>query len=141
MKFAIFETLKSKAGRLTREIFALYLAVRDPRTPWYARALAATVVAYGLSPIDLIPDFIPILGYLDDLVLLPLGVAWVLKMIPPEVMADCRTKAAAHQPQLSRNWCAAAVIVLIWLLGAILLGRLLLDDFLADENWGARFGY
>ena len=81
------------ARRLKREVRALYLAYRDPRTPWYGRMLAALVVAYALSPIDLIPDPIPVLGYLDDLILIPLGVALALRMIPREVMAECRAQA------------------------------------------------
>ena len=141
MKFAIFESLKSKAGKLKREIFALYLAARDPRTPWYAKAVAALVVAYALSPIDLIPDFIPILGYIDDLLLLPLGIWFVLTMIPPEIMAECRTKAAASKGKLPRNWWIAAAIVVLWLLAAILLGRYLLRNFVEPDSWSARFGY
>ena len=141
MKFATVETLKSKAGELKRNIFALYLAMRDPRTPWYAKGVAALIVAYALSPIDLIPDFIPILGYIDDLFLLPLGIWFVLKMIPPEVMAECRTKAAASKGKLPRNWWIAAAIVVLWLLAAILLGRYLLREFLENDKWSARIGY
>jgi uncharacterized membrane protein YkvA (DUF1232 family) len=141
MNLAILDRLKDKAEGLKREIFALYLAARDPRTPWYAKGLAALVIAYALSPIDLIPDPIPILGYLDDLILLPIGIVLVLKLIPHQVMADCRTKAAAHTESLPRNWRAAAVIVVIWLFAAALIGQLLLRNFLGDENLGARFGY
>jgi uncharacterized membrane protein YkvA (DUF1232 family) len=141
MKFAIFESLKSKAGKLKRETFALYLATRDPRTPWYAKAVATLIVAYALSPIDLIPDFIPILGYIDDVLLLPLGIWLVLKMIPSEVMAECRTKAAASKGKLPRNWWIATAIVVLWLLAAILLGRYLLRNFVETDNWSARFGY
>lgn len=111
----LLDRLKDRARRLKREVHALYFACRDPRTPWYAKALAAAVVGYALSPIDLIPDFIPILGYLDDLILLPLGVALVLKMMPPEVMADARAAAEqAGQKPVSRT--AAVVIVLLWVL-------------------------
>jgi uncharacterized membrane protein YkvA (DUF1232 family) len=107
----------------------IYLAYRDPRVPWYARACAAVVVAYAFSPIDLIPDFIPVLGYLDDLVLVPLGITLALRMIPPAVMAECREKAremmAAGKPA---NWAAAVVIIAIWLalaaLGILLVVRL-----------------
>ena len=87
------DALKERALRLKQEVTALGLACRDPRTPWYARLLAVGVIAYALSPIDLIPDFIPVLGYLDDLVLVPLGIALALKMIPLEVMVDARIKA------------------------------------------------
>lgn len=107
---------RERARQLKRETYALYLAYRDPRTPWYARLWTALVVAYAFSPIDLVPDFIPLLGYLDDLLLLPLGVSLALRLIPPAVMADARTRAdtvmAGGKPV---NRAAAAVIVLIWL--------------------------
>src|SRR5207244_2980619 len=103
------QTLKTRARELKRETYVLYLVVRDPRTPWYARAIAAAVVAYALSPIDLIPDFIPVIGYLDDLTVVPLGIALALKLIPAHVMADCRRQAhAVENLPLSRT--AAAVI-------------------------------
>src|SRR5688572_10717316 len=85
--------LRTRARALKSETLALYLAARDPRVPWFAKLLAALIVAYALSPIDLIPDFIPILGYLDDLIIIPLGIAAVLRMVPAEVMNDCRTRA------------------------------------------------
>ncbi len=107
---------RERAQQLQQETYALYLAYRDPRTPWGARIVAALVVGYAFSPIDLIPDFIPVLGYLDDLVLVPLGVLLVLRMIPPDVMADCRARArevvSAGQP-VSR--VAAFVIGALWL--------------------------
>jgi uncharacterized membrane protein YkvA (DUF1232 family) len=118
-------TWKAWAKKLKLEIYALYLVQKDPRVPWYAKLLAACVVGYALSPIDLIPDPIPILGYLDDLILIPLGVALVIKMIPPEVLAECREKARAHANQKKpKNWFAAAIIIGIWVLlavGAIIL--------------------
>jgi uncharacterized membrane protein YkvA (DUF1232 family) len=122
------EPWKQRARQLKTETYALYLAYRDPRVRWYARVFAACVVAYAFSPIDLVPDFIPILGYLDDLVLIPLGIAFALKMIPPEVMAECREKArsrtGAGKP---RNWIAAAIIIAVWLtlatLGIALVAR------------------
>ena len=103
-----------QARLLKREVYALYFAVRDPRVPWYAKALAGCVVAYALSPIDLIPDPIPVLGYLDDLVLIPLGVLAVRRMIPDHVMTECRFKAE-ELTKTPTNWVAAVVIVLIWL--------------------------
>jgi len=107
---------KAAARRLKREVRAIYLAYRDPRVPWYARVFAGLVVAYAFSPIDLIPDPIPVLGYLDDLVLVPLGIALALRMIPAEVMAECRQHAEQEQEQGKPvNWAAAAVIVLIWI--------------------------
>jgi uncharacterized membrane protein YkvA (DUF1232 family) len=106
---------KQRARLLKREVRALALACRDRRTPWYAKVLAGCVVAYALSPIDLIPDVIPVLGYLDDLVLLPLGVLAVRAMIPAAVLAECRARAeAAGEAGRPRNWVAAAVIVGLW---------------------------
>lgn len=106
-------TLKDWARRIKRDVHALYLASRDPRTPWHAKALALCVAGYALSPIDLIPDFIPVLGYLDDVILVPLGILAVVRMIPPEVMAEHRAAAAqAGERPVSRT--AAAVIVCVW---------------------------
>jgi uncharacterized membrane protein YkvA (DUF1232 family) len=107
------------AQSIRRDVHAIYLAARDPRTPWYAKALAVCVAGYAFSPIDLIPDFVPVLGYLDDLVIVPLGILAVLKLIPAEVMADNRAAAArtAGRP-VSRT--AAGVIALVWV-GSIAL--------------------
>ena len=117
MMGSIWQVWKEKARALKRETYAVYLACRDPRVPWYGRVLAACVVGYAFSPIDLIPDPVPILGYLDDLILIPLGIAMVLKAIPPEVMAECREKAAvAMAGGKPRNWIAAGIIVVIWIL-------------------------
>ena len=123
-------TFKRRAGQLKTESYALYLAYRDPRVPWHARAFAACVAAYAFSPIDLIPDPIPVFGYLDDLVLIPLGVALALRMIPPPVMAECRARAQAELAAGKRvNWVAAAVIIVIWLALAGLLVKLAFDWF------------
>lgn len=112
---------KECAKKIQTETYAVYLAYRDPRVPWYARLFAACVVAYAFSPIDLIPDFIPVLGYLDDLVLVPLGIVLALKMIPQPVMAECRQKAQEVMAQGKPvNRVAAAVIVSAWLLLAAL---------------------
>jgi len=110
---------RQRARRLKTETYALYLAYRDPRTPWYARLLAAGVVAYAVSPIDLIPDFIPVLGYLDDLLLVPLGIALALQLIPAPVMAECRARArdAEARGRLDGRGAAAAIVAL-WLFGA-----------------------
>ena len=103
------------------ETYAIYLAYKDRRTPWYARIFAACVVGYAFSPIDLIPDPIPVLGYLDDLVLVPVGVALALKMIPQTVLAECRERAQVVMSQgQPTNWAAAGVIITIWLLLAVL---------------------
>lgn len=113
----MIERWKQRAKQLKKETYALYLACKDPRTPWYARLLAACVVGYAFSPIDLIPDFIPVLGYLDDLILVPLGIAVVLKMIPPPVLAECRDRAQAAMDQgKPTNWAAAVVVIAVWLL-------------------------
>ena len=104
---------RQKARLLKREVYALYLASRDPRVPWYAKVVAGCVVAYALSPIDLIPDPIPILGYVDDLVLIPLGVLAVRRMIPAYVLAECRVRAEAFVDRPS-SWLAAVVIIAIW---------------------------
>jgi uncharacterized membrane protein YkvA (DUF1232 family) len=106
--------LKDRARLLKRDTIALYLAARDPRTPWYAKVLAGVVVAYALSPIDLIPDFIPVLGYLDDLILVPAGIALVLRLVPAEVMTDCRERATA-QAERPTSRVGAAVMIGIWL--------------------------
>ena len=110
------ESWKRWANQLKRETYALYLAYRDPRTPWYAKAFSALVVAYAFSPIDLIPDPIPILGYLDDLILLPLGITLAVKMIPPAVLEESRLHAQSGMEQGKPvNKAAAAVIIAIWI--------------------------
>ncbi len=109
------EKWRLKAKALKKEIFALYYAYKDPRVPWYARLTAIIVVGYAFSPIDLIPDFIPVLGYLDDLILIPLGIALIIKLVPAEVLAECRERADRELTRNKpRNWIAAGVIALIW---------------------------
>jgi uncharacterized membrane protein YkvA (DUF1232 family) len=106
---------KHWARTIKRDAHALFLAARDPRVPWYAKALAITVAAYALSPIDLIPDFVPVVGYLDDLLIVPAGIALVVRLIPPPIMAEHRALAmAAEDRPVSR--AAAAVIVGLWAL-------------------------
>jgi uncharacterized membrane protein YkvA (DUF1232 family) len=108
--------LKAWARSLKTEIHALYLAAQDPRTPWYAKVLVSFVAAYALSPIDLIPDFIPVIGYLDDLIILPLGIFLAVRLVPAEVLAECRVRAAgAGSLPISR--VAAAVIIGLWIAG------------------------
>ena len=110
------ERWRQRARRLKTEIHAIALAYRDPRVPWYARVFAACVVAYAFSPIDLIPDPIPVLGYLDDLVLLPLGVVVALTLIPAPVMAECRQRVRdAAREGRPTNWLVAGLIVVVWL--------------------------
>ena len=113
--------IKSWASRLKRDAHAIYLASRDPRVPWHAKALAIAVAAYALSPIDLIPDFIPIVGYLDEMIILPLGIWLVVSLIPPDIMVECRARAdEAGQRPTSRAGMVA--IILLWIAGALLLG-------------------
>lgn len=113
---SLIRTWKQKARQLKQETYTLFLACRDPRTPWYARLTAAAVVAYAVSPIDLIPDFIPVLGQLDDLLLIPFGVLIVRWMIPAPVMEDCRLRAQEVINQGKPvSWPAAVVIIGIWL--------------------------
>jgi len=124
------QSWKQRARQLKKETYAIYIACKDPRVPWYARLFAGFVVAYALSPIDLIPDVIPIFGYLDDLVLVPLGIILVLKMIPPAVLAECREKAEAAMNQgKPTSRIGAIAIVAIWLLlgivAVIWVGRIL----------------
>ena len=118
---SLFTRARAWARRIKRDTYALYLAVRDPRTPWYAKLFAACVVAYAFSPIDLIPDFIPVLGYLDDVIIVPLGIMLALKLIPTTVMAECRATADANRPSSKpRNYIGAVVVVAIWLLALVL---------------------
>lgn len=107
---------KQKVKQLKREIFAIYFACKHPKVPWYTKILAVCVVGYAFSPIDLIPDIIPILGYLDDLILVPLGIMLLVRMIPADVLAECRQQADATNNSKPKNWIAAAVIIFIWLL-------------------------
>lgn len=110
----MLDTWKQRARGLKREVYALYFACRDPRVPWYAKALAVVIVGYAFSPIDLIPDFIPILGYLDDLVLIPLGVMAVRALVPAPVLDECRERAARMDDKPTSR-VAAAVIVALWI--------------------------
>ena len=115
----MLEQLKARVLLLKNETYAVYLASRDPRTPWYAKAIILFVVAYALSPIDLIPDFIPVLGYLDDLIIVPLGIALALRMIPPQVMIESRELARNVSPSKTVRIVGAGIIVLIWILAII----------------------
>ena len=115
----MWDRLKHWARQLKAETLALWFCCKHPATPLAAKILATLVVAYALSPIDLIPDFIPVLGYLDDVILIPLGIYFTLKLVPPQVIEECRGKArdwiAAQQPK-PRNYVAAAAIVTLWIL-------------------------
>lgn len=118
------EVWRQRARRLKRETYALSLVARDSRVPWYTKALALAIVGYALSPLDLIPDFVPIIGFLDDLILVPLGIVLVLRLTPREVMADCRAQAQydMEHGRLARSLparMATVAIVLAWLIGLI----------------------
>ena len=107
---------KAKSKQFKTEVVALYLASKHPGTPWYAKVLAALIIGYALSPIDLIPDFIPVVGYLDDLILVPAGIALLIKIIPRGILEECRAKAQSDlSNRKPKNWVAAIIIVLIWL--------------------------
>ena len=116
---SLMDRLRAQAVLSKADVLALYLVARDPRTPWLAKAMIAGVVAYALSPVDLIPDFIPVIGYLDDLILIPLGVALAIRLTPHEIIEECREAARQHftggKPQ---SWMAAGIIVLLWLITA-----------------------
>lgn len=115
----MFAALKAWAGRLKRDVVALWLAARDPRTPLPAKVLAGAVAAYALSPIDLIPDFIPVIGYLDDLLIVPAGIWLAVRQLPPPLMAEFREQAMSRVRP--RSLAAAIVIVALWLAAAAML--------------------
>ena len=117
-----FRRMQDRMRRFKNELVAIGLSLKDPRTPWYAKAVAAIVVAYTLSPIDLIPDFMPVLGYLDDLILVPFGIVLAVKLIPTQVMEECRVRAQGTKPR-GRSIFAAVVIVAIWIGLALVVVR------------------
>jgi uncharacterized membrane protein YkvA (DUF1232 family) len=124
----MLERLKHWASAVRRDVHALYLAAQDPRVPWIAKVLASAVAAYALSPIDLIPDFIPVLGHLDDLIIVPLGIVLAVRLIPPELMAEHRAaaQAAIAQPQSTSG---ALVIIAIWTAATMLVFWLAYREF------------
>ncbi len=112
----MIEKIRTWAKQLKRKVLVLYFAYKDNRTPWYAKVFAVCVVAYAFSPIDLIPDFIPILGYLDDVILVPLGVAFALKMLPKAVIQECTVKAEERiKNGKPKNWFVGSLIILVWI--------------------------
>ena len=118
------ESWKEKAKRLKTEVYALYLAMKDSRVPWFAEVLMALIIGYAISPIDLIPDFIPVLGQIDDLIIVPAGIALVIKMIPKNVMKEYRQKAIGESINTRTKWVIAAIIVSIWVFAIYLMFRL-----------------
>jgi uncharacterized membrane protein YkvA (DUF1232 family) len=111
----MLDQLKVRAQALKKEVFAVYLAAKDPRTPWYAKGLIFLIVAYAFSPIDLIPDFVPVLGYLDDLIIIPTGIWLAIRMIPADVLTEARGRVAAGGAQ-GIGRIGAAIIVFLWIL-------------------------
>lgn len=109
----MLDRLRTWAQAIKRDVTALYYAVRDPRVPWYAKLVAGLVLAYALSPIDLIPDFVPVLGYLDELVIVPLGIMLAIRLIPPAIMAEHRAKATGPTP---KSFVGGAITVAVWLI-------------------------
>jgi uncharacterized membrane protein YkvA (DUF1232 family) len=114
------DRLRTWAREIKRDVHALYLSARDPRVPWYAKAAAIAVAAYALSPVDLIPDFIPVLGYLDDLVIVPLGILLAIRLVPSELMAEFRASAVSANGERVLGKYGAAIIVLLWIIGIAL---------------------
>jgi uncharacterized membrane protein YkvA (DUF1232 family) len=122
--------LKNYARKLKQNLFILYLSYKDNRVPWYAKLVAICVVAYAFSPIDLIPDFIPVLGYLDDLIIVPLGISLALKLIPTYIIEENREKAEEiRENGKPKNWLVAVLFILIWILLAFWVGKLLYGLF------------
>lgn len=119
------DKVKAMAREIKRNVFVLYLAYKDPRVSWYAKLVAVGVVAYAFSPIDLIPDFIPVLGYLDDLIIVPLGITIALKLIPQEVIRDCRDKAEEIRKKgKPTNWITGGLFILVWIVFAVWIGSI-----------------
>jgi uncharacterized membrane protein YkvA (DUF1232 family) len=115
IKGVIMEKIKAWAKKLKRQTYVLYLAYKDNRVPWYAKLFIIGVVSYAFSPIDLIPDFIPILGFLDEVILLPLGIMFALKMIPQDVIANCEIEAKRMMENgKPKNWLVGILIILLW---------------------------
>lgn len=129
----LLSRLRERARLLKADTYALYLAARDPRTPLLAKVIAMAVAAYALSPIDLIPDFIPVLGYLDDLLIVPIGIAAAVRLVPAEVLGECREKAAiAITEGAPTSRTAAVIIVLIWIASIVLIAYPVLRTIVRD---------
>jgi uncharacterized membrane protein YkvA (DUF1232 family) len=111
----MFERLKLWARSIRRDVHAIYLASGDPRVPWYAKVFAISIAAYALSPIDLVPDFIPVLGYVDEVIILPLAIMLVIRLIPPDIMDECRA-AASIAIDKPTSKAGAALVIAIWVL-------------------------
>lgn len=128
-----YARFKAAVASLKHEVLALYYAINDPRTPWAAKLIPWVALAYALSPLDLIPDFIPVLGFLDDMLLLP-ALLWIaVRLIPPEIMTDARRRAREEPLRLHRNWVVATLIFLMWTAGAMLVAHLAFQRWADDE--------
>jgi len=128
----MLKKLRSHARALKNETIAVYIAAKDQRTPWYAKAVAISTVAYAFSPIDLIPDFIPILGYLDDVIIVPAGITLAIRLIPAEVLEDARKEAVDSGVGRSVGYIGTGIIAIIW--GVVLIGVFRLIKFLFCSN-------
>jgi len=125
------KTLKEKTKSLETEVYTLYKAYMDPRVPWYVKVLIVLLLGYFISPIDLIPDFIPIIGYLDDLIIISLTIYLIVRLMPSEVYQDCRNKAICEPISVKSKWVVTLLIVLIWFIAIYLVLRFLFPSFLA----------
>jgi len=124
LQLTLNQRLKQGAQKLKNEVLAMYFVMKYPETPRYGKVLTAIIVGYALSPIDLIPDFVPILGYMDDVILLPLGIAFVIKIIPSKILDACRESARTNPPIAKpKIWAAAYVIAMLWLIALYALYR------------------
>ncbi|PFO01234.1 hypothetical protein COJ85_17615 [Bacillus sp. AFS076308] len=129
-KVNVITKLKNYARKLKQYLFVLFLSYKDNRVPWYAKIVAISVVAYAFSPIDLIPDFIPVLGYLDDLIIVPLGISLALRLIPPHVIKENRMKAEDMRKNgKQKNWLVGILFILIWIVFAVWIGKLIFELF------------
>lgn len=130
MNINFLPALKSFVAKMNQELLVLYLSSKDQRTPMTVKILAVCIVAYALSPIDLIPDFIPVLGYLDDIIIVPLGIALCLKLIPEPIIQDNRRKASKlNKNILSQNWYAGVLIIILWIIVISVIGYFILKNF------------
>jgi uncharacterized membrane protein YkvA (DUF1232 family) len=119
----MIKNLKMRAKKLMQELVVLHIAYKNPKTPWTAKALIFLIIGYALSPIDLIPDFIPVIGLLDDLILLPLGIYWAIKLIPKDVMDESRVQAQTYKWNKKKSILAGIIIGIIWLVVVFFIVR------------------
>lgn len=133
MNINFLPALKLFVAKMNQELLVLYLSSKDQRTPMTVKILAVCIVAYALSPIDLIPDFIPVLGYLDDIIIVPLGIALCLKLIPEPIIQDNRRKASElNKNILSQNWYAGVLIIILWMIVLSVIGYFILKNFFGN---------